>query len=136
MKAGSAVFAALFLAACSRPEPLPDLGSTPDFSLIDQTGGVFERALRGHVWVADFIYTQCPGPCPLMSERMRRIQTRTSGRPSIRLVSFSVDPSRDTPIALAAYAKRFTASRPAGPSLPEAPRRSSGSTATRFTWAI
>ena len=63
--------------------------------------------MRGHVWVADFIYTNCPGPCPMMSKRMSVIQKRTDT--PVRLVSFSVDPARDTPAALNAYAHRFGA---------------------------
>lgn len=94
--------------ACSRREPLPILGSVPDFTLTDQDGAVFHGAsLRGHVWIADFIYTNCPGPCPLMSRKMNRIAGATRSRPEIKMVSFTVDPARDTPPVLAAYAKRF-----------------------------
>ena len=98
------------LAACFHREPLPLLGAVPDFTLTDQTGAAFAgSSLRGHVWVADFIYTNCPGPCPLMTKRMHRIQERLASEPAIRFVSFSVDPSRDTPAALTAYATRFHA---------------------------
>lgn len=95
-------------AGCSRREPLPMLGSVPDFTLQNQTGNEFHGStLRGHVWVADFIYTTCPGPCPLMSRRMRRIADATASKPGIRLVSFTVDPAHDTPPVLATYGKRF-----------------------------
>ena len=33
------------------------------------------KELAGKIWVADFIYTTCTGPCPMMSARMRRVQT-------------------------------------------------------------
>ncbi len=103
--------AILLLSACARREPLPDLGAVPDFTLTDQTGALFHgSSLRGHVWIADFVYTNCPGPCPLMSQRMNRIQTRTASGSSVRLVSFSVDPARDTPPVLTRYAQRFAAS--------------------------
>jgi protein SCO1/2 len=97
----------LWLTACSQPKPLPVMGEIPRFELVDETGQPFDsRSLDGHIWVADFIFTHCDGPCPTMSHQMRNIQTQS---PAVRLVSFTVDPARDTPAALAAYAKHFTA---------------------------
>lgn len=105
-----AVLAMLGMAACSPREKLPVLGEVPEFSLIDQSGAAFSgSSLRGHVWIADFIYTNCPGPCPLMTQRMRHIQQRLGPQSAVRLISFSVDPARDTPAALAGYANRFHA---------------------------
>lgn len=98
---------ALFLAACGQKPPLPIYGQVPAFVLTAQSGRPFARnALDGQVWVADFIYTTCTGPCPLMSMKMRRIQ---KANPDVRLVSFTVDPEHDTPPVLAAYAKRYQA---------------------------
>ena len=97
----------LLLAACSRPAPLPIMGQVPVFDLVAQDGQPFDsRSLDGRIWVADFIFTHCDGPCPMMSRHMRNIQTQSA---SVRLVSFTVDPARDTPAELAAYAKHFTA---------------------------
>ncbi len=105
------ILAAATLMSCAPHQALPVLGAVPDFELTDQSGGMFKGStLRGHVWVADFIYTNCPGPCPLMSQRMKRILTATAAIPDVQLVSFSVDPARDTPRALREYAKRFGAS--------------------------
>ncbi|MBI3317821.1 MAG: SCO family protein [Candidatus Omnitrophica bacterium] len=78
------------------------------FLLTDQTGGPFgSENLRGKVWIADFIFTSCAGTCPGMTERMRLLQGRLPGE--IKLVSISVDPRRDTPEALARYAKAHQA---------------------------
>lgn len=96
------------LAGCSRSKPLPVLGEIPPFELMNQQGRKFDRAaLDGHVWVADFIYTNCEGPCPRMSARMHGIQDNTGA--GVKLVSFSVDPQRDTPDALSQYGKKFGA---------------------------
>ncbi len=101
---------ALTLAACAKSPPLPVYGKVPGFQLISQTGEPFDRtALNGKIWVADFIYTHCPGPCPRMSAQMRRVQTAVAALPDVRLVSFSVDPERDTPTVLAEYATRYHA---------------------------
>ncbi len=101
-------FSFLVLAGCaSAPPVLPVLGQIPDFHLLDQHGRPFSRAaLDGKPWVADFIFTSCTGPCPRMSGLMRQIQ---AGANQIRLVSFTVDPERDTPLVLGAYAQRFHA---------------------------
>ena len=64
-------------------------------------------ALLGSVWVADFMFTNCPGPCPRMSAQMRKVQQGTPA--GVKLVSFSVDPQRDTPDVLVKYAARYQA---------------------------
>ena len=95
---------AVALAGCGRP--LPKLGEVPHFQLTDQSGKTFDSsALDGHVWVADFVFTNCEGPCPRMTSHMHQLQTKTDR--DIRLISFTVDPARDTPPVLAAYAKKF-----------------------------
>jgi protein SCO1 len=93
---------------------LPTYNSVPDFTLLDQTGEEFHSAshLSGHIWVADFIFTTCTGPCPRMSARMRRLEQDLADLPDVRFVSFTVDPDNDTPPVLAEYAKRYQA--PAG----------------------
>jgi protein SCO1/2 len=94
--------------ACIRPKPLPVLAQLPEFHLVDQAGQPFDsRSLNGHVWVANFIYTTCNGPCPMMSSQMHLVQTATADTPGVKLVSFTVDPAHDTPAVLAEYAKRF-----------------------------
>lgn len=96
------------LAGCAPRKPLQMLGEVPDFQLLDQDGRDFKGAsLNGRVWVADFVFTTCQGPCPRMSSHMRQIQDATD--PNVQLVSFSVDPENDTPAALSAYAKGFGA---------------------------
>ena len=83
-------------------------GSVPDFTLTDQTGAEFVSAkqLQGVDWIADFIYTTCPGPCPRMSSQMHEVEKELDGVERVRLVSFTVDPEHDTPPVLAEYAKR------------------------------
>lgn len=110
MKYWSCLFL-LLLAACARKQaPLPVYGQVPEFELTSQSGQPFARqALDGKIWVADFIFTSCQGPCPRMSSKMRLIQSSLAGRPDVKLVSFTVDPERDTPPVLAEYARRYHA---------------------------
>ena len=95
---------------CKREPELARLYPLPDFSLTDQTGKtVTLQELKGKVWVADFIFTNCGGTCPMMTDKMRKLQ---EGLPAeVRMVSFTVDPARDTPKALAAYAAEHGATR-------------------------
>ncbi len=67
---------------------------------------VSERDLRGHVWIASFLFTSCGTVCPTLSAKLAILQRRMTD-PSLRFVSFSVDPARDTPPRLKAYAERF-----------------------------
>ena len=89
---------------------LPVLGQVPAFSLTERSGEIVEAVdLQGKVWVVDFIFTHCAGPCPIMSSRMARLQKLLQGSSDIRLVSVSVDPERDSPEVLSEYAGRFGA---------------------------
>ena len=104
--------AALLLAGCGiSSSPLPSFGLIPDFTLTDQTGKEFHSAdtLKRKVWIADFIFTHCAGPCPRMTSHMRKLQDELGPETEIQLVSFTVDPARDTPAVLAAYAQQFKA---------------------------
>jgi protein SCO1/2 len=97
-----------FLTACSGKPEIPVFYTLPDFSLTDQDGGrVTLHDLAGKVWVADFIFTNCAGTCPLMTEKMRKLQDALP--PAVHFVSFTVDPARDTSRILAAYAQEHGA---------------------------
>lgn len=83
--------------------------SVPDFSLIDQRGKpVALTDMAGKIWVADFIFTNCPTICPAMTSEMARLQSEFVADP-VYFISFSVDPERDTSEALSRYAKEYGA---------------------------
>jgi protein SCO1/2 len=85
-------------------------GSVPDFLLTERNGSQVSLAeLRGKIWIADFIYTTCTDTCPLQTAMMAKLQEEYSGKPDVHLVSFTVDPERDTPQALTRYAERHRA---------------------------
>lgn len=86
---------------------LPQYGTVPRFELTAQTGRPFSDAdMRGHLYVADFFFTRCPTVCPLLTEKMLRLQrqAREQGL-DLRFASFSVDPRYDTPERLTTYAR-------------------------------
>ena len=91
---------------------LPNDGMVPVFQLTDQNGQSFgTEQLRGKIWIADFIYTACPGPCPMISSRMSETQKPLRDT-DVELVSFTVDPQHDTPDVLGDYANRLNAQPP------------------------
>jgi protein SCO1/2 len=88
---------------------LPDDGPVPAFQLVNQDNQSFgTEQLRGKIWIADFVYTSCPGPCPMISTRMGEVQ-RPLKDTDVKLVTFSVDPQHDTPTVLRDYAARLNA---------------------------
>lgn len=97
-----------------RSGSLPDLGTMPDFALIDQNERPVRSAdLKGKVLVVGFIYTNCPDVCPLTTTRMRELQLSLAKAGMLgndaMLLSISVDPDRDTPAVLAKYAANYGA---------------------------
>jgi protein SCO1 len=90
---------------------LPVLKTLPAFALTERAGTPLTLAdLAGRPWVADFIFTRCTGICPALSTRMRELRQKLDERGlSARVVSFSVDPTHDTPAVLREYAQHFGA---------------------------
>lgn len=91
-------------------KPLPILSQVVDFTLTNQNGQAVSLAdLRGQVWVADIIFTRCPGPCLKMSRQMQELQQSLPAGSRARLVTLTTDPEFDTPAVLKTYAGRFGA---------------------------
>lgn len=100
------------IARGSSVEPLPEYWTAPAFELVDQTSSPLRREdLLGSVWVASFIFTRCEDVCPAISARMAGLAADLEREAvlgeEVRLVSFTVDPERDTPEVLREYAAGF-----------------------------
>ena len=92
-----------------RQRAVSSYGTVPSFQLVNQNGQPFgSPQLTGKIWIADFIYTTCPGPCPMISSRMSELQ-KPLEKTDVHLVSFSVDPEKDTPQVLRGYADKLQA---------------------------
>ena len=88
----------------------PVFGQVADFTLTNQNGGTVTLAdLRGHVWVADIIFTRCAGPCPRMTRQVNMLQDALPSGSRTKLVTLTTDPEFDTPEVLKSYAARFEA---------------------------
>jgi protein SCO1/2 len=105
------LFYRLFAGApVSQASELRKFNIVPPFALTERSGKTITNAdLMGKIWVADFVYTTCPGPCPLVTASLARVQNAVMHDPHVQLVTFTVDPQTDTPPVLAAYANKFGA---------------------------
>lgn len=110
-----AVVALFFLARVPRTPlapatPLPVFGRVSGFQLTNQLAQSFSSAeLEGNIWVADLIFTRCPGPCAQLSAHLAQLQRRLPPGVAVQLISLTADPDHDTPEVLRAYAERFQA---------------------------
>ncbi len=84
---------------------LPVINAVPAFEFTDQAGAVYgSTELEGKVWLASLLYTTCPGPCPRLVGQLGRLMNSWKKHDQLRFVSFTVDPSRDSPGVLSDYA--------------------------------
>jgi protein SCO1/2 len=99
-------------AADQEEQRLPMLGAAPDFALTSQDGTeVTLESLRGKVVAVTFIYTWCPDICPMLTDKMARVQDQLGEHfgTDVAFVSITFDPKRDTPEVLKEYAEAFNA---------------------------
>ena len=101
------IISLIFLFQMKKEPVLPIIGEIPSFHLVDQNDDMFTlQNMEGKVWLADFIFTTCAGPCPIMTERMKTIQKNFKDYEDMRFISFTVNPDYDTPEILSDYAER------------------------------
>lgn len=102
--------AGLFFASGGKRSNLPELGAVHPFSLTNQSGEVIGLGdLKGKVWVADIIFTRCMGPCPKMTDEMRKLQDAFGKEEALRFITLTTDPEHDTPGVMRRYAEKFSA---------------------------
>ncbi len=83
-----------------------------DFTHVNQDNKeVSLKDLKGTVWIADLIFTNCTTVCPPMTKNMSELQKMLNdkGIEDYRIVSFSVDPENDTPAKLKQYISYYNA---------------------------
>ncbi|MDM5199858.1 SCO family protein [Fictibacillus enclensis] len=116
----------LLLASCSSQDKHDDMNREMDkskevkandslnwkvgsFTYTDEKGKPFSlNQLEGKVWLANFIFTNCETVCPPMTAHMTKLQDMLAKEKiTADIVSFSVDPKRDTPKQLRAFGKKF-----------------------------
>ena len=87
---------------------IPKLFTVPDFEFVSQHGDVFSNLnFYTKISVVDFIFTNCPGICPVMTNKMSELYQEYADQNTVQFVSFSVDPERDSLQALVRYAEKW-----------------------------
>ncbi|MEH7109464.1 SCO family protein [Bacillus sp. JJ1764] len=102
---------ALLLSGCGKEEIQNKVDwPVTNFSATSQENKPVElKNFKGKIWIADFIFTSCVDVCPPMTSNMLKLQkmVKEEKLKNVEFVSFSVDPTVDTPNKLTTYAQQF-----------------------------
>jgi len=78
----------------------------PGFEFTNQDGKtITNEDYLGKVYVVEFFFTTCPTICPIMNQKMLKIQNEFFGNPEFGIASISITPNIDTPEVMKAYAE-------------------------------
>jgi protein SCO1/2 len=79
----------------------------PEFELINQDSMTFtQEEVEGKVYVSYFFFTSCPATCPVMTDAMKRVYKVVGDQTDFAVLAHTVDPKRDTPSKLTAFAHK------------------------------
>ena len=114
----------LFFTCCNEQKKLPILGEliidpitgkeehykAPTFRLTNQLDEISSHEdFKGKIQVVDFFFTSCPTICPTMTRHLKLVQEAFRDNEMVNIISFSIDPKRDSPQQLKAYAENYSA---------------------------
>ena len=84
---------------------IPIVKKVPNFKFTNQNGDIFSHnQLKNKITVLDFFFTNCPGPCPIMTYNMKSLYNDFSSSDDVQFVSITVDPENDNIKVLKNYA--------------------------------
>lgn len=112
---GATTFVPNVLSLLPDKEELPSFQAAPSFVLTNADDEEFSsQKLAGKVWIAQFFFTSCKGPCPLTTRHLGELRKKLDQNSEIpfsdvQFVSISVDPEIDTPEKLQGFATRYKA---------------------------
>lgn len=100
-----------------KTQPLPIIGDRVDldgntvihsirpFSFTNQLNEtVTNETYKEKIHVVDFFFTSCPSICPLVTAQMKRIYQHVEPESDVMLISYTIDPKRDSISVLKKYA--------------------------------
>ena len=106
---GSLGFLVIDKATKSRIDNIGIIGQVPSFSLKNFDGSIItEKQLNNKISIVSFIFTQCEGACPIMSENMSILQGRFASSNDIQFLSITTDPDYDTLEILNEYSSNYS----------------------------
>ena len=106
---GSFGFYVIDKATKSRIDNISIIGQVPSFSLTNFDGSVItDQQLNDKISIVSFIFTQCDGACPIMSENMSILQKRFSASDDVQFLSITTDPDYDTLDILKKFSSNYS----------------------------
>lgn len=123
------VFIGMLLFSCTeKPTKLPILGNAdvvyhekdgitiadtiypkiPAFSFLNEDSIVVSNDnFKNKIWIVEFFFATCPTICPIMQKQLKNVVKATQGfENNIEFISFTIDPTHDSPSKLKAYKKQ------------------------------
>jgi protein SCO1/2 len=77
------------------------------FEFENQNGVMISnKDMDDKVYVVEFFFTSCPTICPKMNANLVKVQNEYFGNPDFGILSVTIDPKRDSPEVLKAYAQK------------------------------
>ena len=81
-----------------------------DFSFTDQQNKLFKSADHdGKIWIVNSFFSSCPIVCPKVMRNIQNAHNLLRNDTDVEIISFTVDPKRDTPERLMEYAQKYNA---------------------------
>ena len=106
---GSFGFYVIDKAIKSRIDNIGYEGKVPSFSLTNFDGSIItDQQLNNKISIVSFIFTQCEGACPIMSDNMSTLQERFSASDDIQFLSITTDPDYDTLDILSEFSSNYS----------------------------
>ena len=106
---GSFGFYVIDKATKSRIDNIGIIGKVPSFSLTNFDGSIItDEQLNNKISIVSFIFTQCEGACPIMSDNMSTLQERFSASDDIQFLSITTDPDYDTLDVLSEFSSNYS----------------------------
>tara|TARA_B100001063_G_scaffold242101_1_gene270168 strand:+ start:598 stop:1191 length:594 start_codon:yes stop_codon:yes gene_type:complete len=106
---GSFGFYVIDKATKSRIDNIGILGKVPSFSLTNFDGSIItDEQLNNKISIVSFIFTQCEGACPIMSDNMSTLQERFSASDDIQFLSITTDPDYDSLDILSEFSSNYS----------------------------
>jgi protein SCO1/2 len=82
----------------------------PAFKFINQDSKqITNKTFDGKIYIADFIFLNCPTICPKMTNEMTKVYEAYKSNPNILFISHTIDPEHDSIPRLKSYAENLGA---------------------------
>ena len=81
----------------------------PDFQFYNEDSILVNKAsFKNKVWISEFFFATCPSICPIMNTQLKNVEKALkSYSKDLQFLSFTIDPTHDTPSVLKAHKQKL-----------------------------